>query len=289
MPNRISLETVKAKLPAFVQIEPSSYRGMRYPAQFTDTDYGEPFVAIVAAVITHQHGCKSRSNARRSKPYGKRITLEQFKARLPAYLTIYPETWKGLRHKARFRDSEYAQDFEAYACNVLRTGKGYCKARELAAFRLAVCIPASEIQNRLDTCYGTGYARLIPESYVNTNEVATFAVTGRGLVRYAIQLACKGGLDSTRCKQLNWRAAVMERDKGRCAISGETLDLHAHHIRSKADCPELRFEPSNGIALASRLHREFHSLYGKTGTNAQQLLAFARSKGIRLEERLRIG
>ncbi len=282
MPNKTPLATVKLQLPPFVQIVDATYRGTRYRADFIDSEHG-PFTAIVAAVIKHQHGAPSRSNARRSKPYGKRITLAQFKARLPDYLTIYDDTWHGLRAKAMFRDVMHG-DFEAYCCNVLR-GKGYCKARNLDAFRKAVMISPEEIQQRLDKCYGVNVARLVPDSYRGTNEMASFDMGARGIVRYVVDLACRGALNDTRCRQFNWRNAVLSRDGGKCVISGAVVELEAHHVLSKSIYPERRFDVVNGITLCSDVHREFHSRYGYK-TNAVQFLAFAKAKGIDLTARL---
>lgn len=50
---------------------------------------------------------------------------------------------------------------------------------------------------------------------------------------------------------------------GECSKCGCTSELHAHHIYSKADHPSLESDFSNGAALCSRCHFEFHSIYGK--------------------------
>lgn len=73
-----------------------------------------------------------------------------------------------------------------------------------------------------------------------------------------------------------WRKAVKERDGYVCVKCGETERLHAHHIKSWHDFPELRFEVSNGMTLCVRCHQKEHKryfpnwLYGETPKSAKQ-------------------
>lgn len=56
-----------------------------------------------------------------------------------------------------------------------------------------------------------------------------------------------------------WRRRVFERDAYTCQdcpqIGGK---LHAHHIEAWADCPEKRFELSNGLTLCLKCHGKRH-------------------------------
>ena len=54
-----------------------------------------------------------------------------------------------------------------------------------------------------------------------------------------------------------WRKLVYTRDKFSCKWPGcnQTKKLNAHHIKSWAQYPGLRFEPNNGITLCKDHHK----------------------------------
>lgn len=58
-----------------------------------------------------------------------------------------------------------------------------------------------------------------------------------------------------------WRNFVFERDNFTCQHCGDNKggNLQAHHIKSFADYPELRFEVSNGLTLCKPCHDKHHS------------------------------
>lgn len=62
-----------------------------------------------------------------------------------------------------------------------------------------------------------------------------------------------------------WRKAVFERDHytcKRCGINRGRV-LNAHHIKSFARYPELRFSVDNGITLCEQCHRKVHEENGR--------------------------
>jgi hypothetical protein len=71
-----------------------------------------------------------------------------------------------------------------------------------------------------------------------------------------------------------WSLAVRRRD-GQCVECGAAGKLHAHHVKSWKQHPELRFEVSNGITLCPPCHQKAHgwrfpewAYNGKSRTNA---------------------
>lgn len=75
-------------------------------------------------------------------------------------------------------------------------------------------------------------------------------------------------LFSSKSKQLSnsyewkqWRISVFERDDYICQECGNyNVELHPHHIKPKAEFPELIFELFNGITLCKECHMELHGL-----------------------------
>jgi Bacteriophage Lambda NinG protein len=59
---------------------------------------------------------------------------------------------------------------------------------------------------------------------------------------------------------VDWRNAVFARDNYTCCLCGDARggNLHAHHIRSWADYPDLRFEVTNGQTLCTTCHAKAH-------------------------------
>jgi len=55
-----------------------------------------------------------------------------------------------------------------------------------------------------------------------------------------------------------WRKAVYGRDEYRCRHCGAKKDLHAHHIKSFAKYPKLRYTVSNGITVCQKCHSAIH-------------------------------
>lgn len=57
-----------------------------------------------------------------------------------------------------------------------------------------------------------------------------------------------------------WVNAVISRDKAICQHCGaKEVELHAHHVKSYKDHPELRFDVANGITLCFKCHWRLHT------------------------------
>jgi len=76
-----------------------------------------------------------------------------------------------------------------------------------------------------------------------------------------------------------WRLAVFVRDNWTCqkcgarSGNGKEIYLEAHHIKSFAKCPELRFEVSNGITLCYDCHKVENKKQMRGNKNGRRKLA----------------
>lgn len=57
-----------------------------------------------------------------------------------------------------------------------------------------------------------------------------------------------------------WRAAVFARDGFACQQCGDARggNLHAHHIKTYAEYPEMRLDVTNGVTLCGDCHERIH-------------------------------
>lgn len=91
-------------------------------------------------------------------------------------------------------------------------------------------------------------------------------VRNRRILRGADHWNWKGGitdaskLERTTGRYAAWRKAVFARDNYTCQECGQRgYKLNAHHIKSWADYPDLRFELSNGVTLCEDCHERVHA------------------------------
>jgi len=70
-------------------------------------------------------------------------------------------------------------------------------------------------------------------------------------------LTCERARLSPQLKE--WRTAVYQRDGYTCQTCGSKGDIHAHHIKSFAEYPDLRFDVSNGVTLCVDCHGRVHN------------------------------
>lgn len=78
-----------------------------------------------------------------------------------------------------------------------------------------------------------------------------------------------GGKRKRPSEQSAWAERVISRDKATCRTCGATgVELHAHHVKSYRDHPELRWQVSNGITLCARCHWAVHSASNANAVNS---------------------
>jgi len=63
----------------------------------------------------------------------------------------------------------------------------------------------------------------------------------------------------------NWREQVFERDHYRCVLEDETCSghLHADHVKSFRNFPDLRFDVNNGQTLCKHHHEQTPNYGGR--------------------------
>ncbi len=100
----------------------------------------------------------------------------------------------------------------------------------------------------------------------------------------------KGGITSEATKDRNskqyidWRNAVYQRDNYVCQCCGAKGGrLNAHHIKSFANYPELRFNIDNGITLCETCHSweyegSLHNIYGSQDVTPDQLFFYIKQR-----------
>jgi hypothetical protein len=66
-----------------------------------------------------------------------------------------------------------------------------------------------------------------------------------------------------------WVNAVISRDKATCQkCNAQGVELHAHHIKSYKEFPELRFDVANGLTLCFKCHWETHAALNENAVNS---------------------
>lgn len=99
----------------------------------------------------------------------------------------------------------------------------------------------------------------------NCSDIGGFRYSGKEHPNYREQARRKNRGGNHR----KWVNAVMSRDKATCQKCGATdLELHAHHIKSYRDHPEMRFDVANGITLCFKCHWETHTALNAKAVNS---------------------
>jgi exopolyphosphatase/pppGpp-phosphohydrolase len=63
-------------------------------------------------------------------------------------------------------------------------------------------------------------------------------------------------------EHLQWRKQVLDRDKRRCVLCANEVNIEAHHIKRWVDNPELRYDVNNGATLCKICHDLNHHEHG---------------------------
>ena len=83
-------------------------------------------------------------------------------------------------------------------------------------------------------------------------------------IRSELDKERRQSIEGRHCSEYKaWRRAVFERDDFTCQTCGKRgIKLNAHHKKSYAWYPELRYDISNGITLCEACHKSLHRRRG---------------------------
>lgn len=70
----------------------------------------------------------------------------------------------------------------------------------------------------------------------------------------------EGPVKRSGSSQQRFRKLVLHRDGGVCRHCGTSENLHAHHIRTLEEAPEMRWEIDNGMTLCVPCHMDLHKM-----------------------------
>lgn len=146
--------------------------------------------------------------------------------------------------------------------NLSKYGVEYCGQRpEVVAKRKQTCLEKYGVEN-----YGKIY------SETHSGELSS---------------CWKGGVEYHRVERStveyrSWRKEVFERDGYKCQCCGiknrkglsKSIRLEAHHINDWKNNVSQRYDVNNGITFCERCHTQFHSDFGKSGNDNNQLQEF---------------
>lgn len=94
---------------------------------------------------------------------------------------------------------------------------------------------------------------------------------------YGSEIKPKFKLGGRTDGDVKWSKDIKGRDEYRCQnpkCKSRVGIMHAHHIESYVDNPDLRTDLYNGITLCDGCHTDFHSTYGRGGNTRLQLQEF---------------
>lgn len=159
---RVSVEELGLRLPDYVDVDPSTYVGMKKICRFVDREYGEFW--SVPSDVCKGHGHRMRANEKISK--SKSTKLSDIESMLPDFITIDRQTYINKQVKARFIDADYG-DFWATPKNVLN---GHCWHRSrMIEEKRNVKFSVKEVADRLPS-----HIIIKEDTFTNTANKAVF-------------------------------------------------------------------------------------------------------------------
>lgn len=73
-----------------------------------------------------------------------------------------------------------------------------------------------------------------------------------------------------------WKNAIKKLYKNTCVLTGVKTNLVCHHLESWNNCPERRYDISNGVLIAKIVHNQFHTEYHFGNNTETQFAEFCK-------------
>lgn len=158
-----------------------------------------------------QLNCKVLSHVRKLSvcinTMPNRIAIERVKSQLPPFVTLYEDTYKGVRYKAKFRDIEYDQDFETKVESIIRNKTGCPQRRNDIISKqrkggTSKRTPLENIQGKIPSTLA-----IDPATYTGIRNKATFTdlETGESFESIVGNIIKGTGVSPSRAKELGIR------------------------------------------------------------------------------------
>ena len=130
-------------------------------------------------------------------------------------------------------------------------GLSYCSRHLTNGF-----IPTEQIRRLIDADNPQEVAERLVAAGLWERQRTGYHITDAIRWRFRSDLDNQELRKTTRYKK--WRVAVLQRDRNACLQCGSTDNLHAHHIKEWALCPNERLCIENGETLCQKCHSKIH-------------------------------
>lgn len=159
----LTLDDINKKLPKYVQIDFSTYKGVSIKAKFIDEEHGEWWALPSNVFNSHGHPNRGKDISAEKQ----RTKVSEITDKLPENLTMVISTYKNMNTNALFIDSEYGE-WWAPPIRVLRTLRHPKKTFESRYLKIDEILKRLEPHIQLDVSTYTNVttkARFIDEKY----------------------------------------------------------------------------------------------------------------------------
>jgi hypothetical protein len=167
MNKKLTLEEIKLKLPSYIKIKEESYISYKKECIFIDEEYGE-FKSTPRNIL---RGSQHPSKRNKKLSNSKILPIEEIRSKLPFYIQIKEETYKGSSKESTFIDEEYGE-FKSTTYNILYKNANHPQ-RSLKILKIKKTTPIEAVKEKIKNIHGDNI-RIIEESYISRSKKADF-------------------------------------------------------------------------------------------------------------------